>query len=321
MKSRKPRREFLAGLGALAAAASFPEVVLSARERLYPPADLSYFDTPIAPASFELHIGYAAITWGGHDRQAMEDIAAVGYPAIQIRSNAVQEFGSGAALHEVLEKYHLNMIAFSSGDISIDPAIESSEIARHVANATFVHEAGGSYLQIIDQRPKGREIVAADYKRLGGLLTELGKRVADLGLQLGYHNHMGAMGQTPEGLDQIMAAVDPRYAKLELDVAHYFQGGGDPAKAIEKYRDRLLFLHLKDVEHLPEGADSKQSYRFVELGRGLVNLPAVIDALREIDFRGWGIVELDAVPDKARTPKESAIINKKYIEEKLGLRV
>ncbi len=321
MKSQKTRREFLAGMGTLAAAASLPELLLSAREPLYPPANLSYFDTPIAPAPFELHIGYASITWGGNDRQAIEDISSVGYPGIQIRSNAIKEFGSGAALREMLDKYHLKMIALSSGNISLDPAIESAEIAKHVANAKFLGDAGGMYLQIIDERPKGRAVIAADYKRLGRLLTELGKRVADLGLQLGYHNHMGAMGQTPEGVEQIMDAVDPRYAKLELDVAHYFQGGGDPAAAIEKYRDRLLFLHLKDVEHLPEGADGKQSYRFVELGRGLVNLPAVVESLRKINFRGWGIVELDAVPDKARTPKESAVISKKYVEEKLGLSV
>jgi inosose dehydratase len=50
-------------------------------------------------------------------------------------------------------------------------------------------------------------------------------------------------------------------------------------------------------------------------------LPSVFGALKEIKFRGWAIVELDSVPDKARTPKESAIISKKYIEEKLGMRV
>ncbi|HEY6385698.1 MAG TPA: sugar phosphate isomerase/epimerase [Candidatus Acidoferrum sp.] len=321
MDVRKPRREFLAGMGALTAAAVFPPGWLIARERLYPPLDLSYFDAPIPPAPFELHIGYASITWGGNDRQAIEDIASVGFSGIQIRSNGVQEFGSGAALSEVLDNHHLKMIALSSGNLSIDPASETSEIAKHVANAKFVRDAGGLYLQIIDEKPKDRAIVAADYKRLGGLLTELGKRTADLGVQLGYHNHMGSMGETPEGVEQIMEAVDPRYAKLELDVAHYFQGGGDPAKAAEKYSDRLLFLHLKDVERLPGGADAKESYRFVELGRGAVNLPAVIDALRKINFRGWGIVELDSVPDKARTPKESAVINKKYVEEKLGLKV
>jgi inosose dehydratase len=251
MECRKPRREFLAGMGAMAVVASFPEGVLSARESLYPPADLSYFAKPIPPGPFDLHIGYAAITWGGNDRQAIEDVAAVGYPGIQIRSNSVQEFGSGAALREVLDAHHLKMVALSSGNLSIDPAMESSEIAKHVANAKFLRDAGGLYLQVIDERPKGRAIVAADYKRFGALLTELGKRTADLGVPVGYHNHMGSMGETPEGVEQIMEAVDPRYAKLELDVAHYFQGGGDPAKAVEKYSDRLLFLHLKDVRKKP----------------------------------------------------------------------
>jgi inosose dehydratase len=321
MDVRKPRREFLAGIGALAAAAAVPTGLLTAHERLYPPVDLSYFDTPISLAPFELRIGYAAITWGGNDRQAIEDIASAGFPGIQTRSNSVQEFGSGAAMREVLDKNHLKMVALSSGNLSLDPAIESSEIAKHVTNAKFLRDAGGLYLQVIDERPKGRAITPADCKRLGLLLTELGKRVADFGVKLGYHNHMGAMGETPEAVEQIMEAADPRYAKLELDIAHYFQGGGDPAKAIEKYSDRLLFLHLKDVELLPASAGGKEGYRFVELGRGSIDFPAVLDALRKISFRGWGIVELDVVPDKARTPKESALLNKKYVEEKLGLTV
>ena len=321
MKSGTARREFLAGLGALGVAAAIPEGLVYARERLYPPVDLSYFEKPIPPAPFELHIGYAAITWGGNDRQAIEDVASLGFPGIQIRSNSVQEFGSGAALKEELEKHHLKMIALSSGGLGVDPAVETSQLAKHVDNAKFLREAGGLYLQVTDERPKERATTPADCTRLGTLLTELGKRTADLGVQLGYHNHMGSMGETPEAVDQIMEAVDPRYAKLELDVAHYFQGGGDPAKAVEKYADRLLFLHLKDVERLTGAAGSKDSYRFVELGRGLVDLPAVLGALRKIHFRGWGILELDAVPDKSRTPKESALINKKYVEEKLGLKV
>src|SRR5271168_1575524 len=191
MKQQKPRREFLAGMGVLAAAAVMPEALLAARERLYPPMDLSYFDTPLSPAAFELHLGYAAITWGGNDRQAIEDISSVGFQGIQVRSNSVEEFGSGAALREVLDTHHLKMVALSSGNISIDPAIGSSEIDKHLANAKFLRDAGGLYLQIIDERPKDRAIVGADYRRLGLLLTELGKRTADLGVQVGYHNHMG----------------------------------------------------------------------------------------------------------------------------------
>jgi inosose dehydratase len=208
----------------------------------------------------------------------------------------------------------------SSGAVRIDPGVETEDLTKHAANAKFVHDAGGFYLQVTDQRPKNRPITADDYKKLGRLLTEVGKRAVDLGVPIGYHNHMGTLGEKPEEVDRILDAADPRYVKLELDVAHYVQGGGDPVKAIDRYHDRLLFLHIKDVESIDPPANGK-NYRFVELGRGRVDLPAIFAALKRANFRGWMVVELDAVPDKARTPKESAIISKTYLEEKLGLRV
>lgn len=170
-------------------------------------------------------------------------------------------------------------------------------------------------------RPRDRRPELADFKKLGKVLTEIGKRTADLGIPVGYHNHMASLGEAPDEVDQIMEAVDPRYVKLELDIAHYQQGGGDPARAIRRYHDRLLFLHIKDVENLPTSDAGGRGYRFVELGRGRVDLAAVLTALKEVKFGGWAVIELDGVPDKARTPKECAQISMKYLEEKLGLNV
>lgn len=321
MPTRIPRREFIGGIGALAAASCVPFQYARGRELLYPHVDLSYFDTPVSPAPSDIRIGYASITWGGDDRQAIEDISALGFRGIQVRSNSVAEFGSAGALRDLLDKHSLKLVALSSGDLRIDPAAESEEIAKHTANAKFLHDAGGLYLQVTSQRPKGRAITGADYKRLGELMTAVGKRTADLGVSLGFHNHMGSLGERPEEVDQILEAADARYARLELDIAHYFQGGGDPVKAIEKYRDRLLFLHIKDVERRPAGSENGRPYRFVELGRGLVDIPAAFAALHKVNFRGWTVVELDSVPDKARTPKDCAAISKKYLEEKLGISI
>ena len=264
--------------------------------------------------------GYAAITWGGNDRQAIADIEAVGFPGIQLRTAAVDAFADRPAeLRELLARHHLTMVALSSGNLGIDPALAAEEMARHTRHARFVRDVGGLYLQIIDSRPK-RAITAADYGAMGRRLTELGKRTADVGIPLGYHHHMGSLGEGPDEIERIMSAVDPRYVKLELDVAHYLQGGGDPVAAITKYRSQILFLHLKDVEPRAPQPDQvpPRTFRFVELGRGRVDLPGVMRALVDTGYNGWIVVELDAVPDAAHSAKDAAQLNHRYLTERLG---
>ncbi len=319
------RRHFIVGLGAAAAASAlrFKTLARMFEAPLYPAMDLSYFDHPITAAPGRIRFGYAAITWNGNDAQAIKEISELGFPGIQLRSNILKDYGEQPkALRDLLGQHHLEMVALSSGGVSIAPGSDNDEIAKHVRNAKFVHDVGGNYLQVTDSaRPKGRKPEAADFKELGRVLTEIGKRAVDLGVPVGYHNHMGSLGEAPDEVDRIMEAADPRYVKLELDIAHYQQGGGDPARAIRQYHDRLLFLHIKDVENLAMSDERGRGYRWVELGRGRVNLPAVFAALKDVKFRGWAVIELDSVPDKSRTPKECAQISKKYVEEKLGMKI
>ena len=313
------RRDFLAALTTATAASVLPSAA--------PGSSSSRSNQLLTepPAGSNISFGYAAITWGGNDVQAIKDVSAVGFKGIQLRTSVLPEFEKRpAALRDLLAANQLKFTAFSSGGVSIAPGTETEEIARHVRNATFVRAAGGLYLQVTDSaRQKDRKPTADDFKRLGRVITEIARRTADLGVPLGYHNHMNSLGEAPDEVDRIMEATDPRYVKFELDIAHYQQGGGDPAKAIARYRERLLFLHIKDLESPVPGVsgDNGRSYRFVELGRGKVDLPAVFAALKKIKFRGWAVVELDAVPDNARTPKESAVISRKFLEEKLGMKV
>ena len=275
----------------------------------------------LASRTAGIKVGCAAITWGGNDDQAIADISALGFPGIQLRANAVARFRERPAeLRDLLARHRLTFVALSSGNVSIDPAKEAEVITQHVGHARFLRDAGGLYLQLIDERPRWRAVEAADYTRLGRLLTEIGKRTADIGIPIGYHHHAGSIGEKPDEIERVLDATDPRYVRLLLDVAHYKVGGGDPAAAIRRHGDRLLFLHIKDVRTRAPGA-SGAPFQFVELGRGEVDLPAAFAALRDARFGGWCIVELDGVTEPGRTAKEANGISRRYLEQVIGLRV
>ncbi|MGH9573741.1 MAG: sugar phosphate isomerase/epimerase family protein [Candidatus Acidiferrales bacterium] len=269
-----------------------------------------------------IRIGYASITWGGKAQQAIDDISALGYRGIQLRSDDIKQF-QPAVLRDELRRKNLEFVALSSGNVQIDPAAKANDIAAHMAHAQYMRDAGGHYLQVLDQEPGRSDFSASDYKYFGSVLSELGKRTSDIGIPLVYHNHLNSVSEHPEGLERVFDAVNPKYVKLLFDIAHYQAGGGDPVKGIAQYKDHIALLHIKDLGKpfdLPAN-NPRRLEDFVELGRGKVNIPAVFDALRQIKFRGWAMVELDSENDKSRTPKESAEISKKYLEDKLGLHV
>jgi inosose dehydratase len=301
------RRQFLsiAGLSALAISAG------------------TYSDARSATKS-GLKIAYSAITWGGNDAQAIADIAGLGYRGIQLRANTFGPYrAKPSELRAMLEQHKLHLAMFSSGNVEIDPAKFQSTIDQHVAHASFVKALGGTAIQLTNSvRPKDRQPTTDELKRLATVMNEIGKQTADLGIQAVYHNHMHQLGETPAEVDVIVQAMNPKYTRLLLDIAHYRQGGGEPSTAIRQYRDVLHSLHLKDTKSpLPDRPTDPNAYKFVELGRGNVNVPAVFKALEDIAFNGWGVVELDGVPDPGRTALQCAQTNKEYITQTLKFKL
>ena len=293
------RRSVLLGLGTAAVAGSS---VVSAFGR-------NWF------AEASMRVGYAAITWGGDDERAIREIAEAGFTAVQVRGSAFERYGKAPnELKDLLARHRLTFAVLSSGNLGIDPASETSELARHVDHAKFLRAVGGRTLQIIDERPK-RALVAADYARLGRLLTAVGRRTAELGVETVYHHHMNSIGEKPDEVDAVLDTVDPKFVGILFDIAHYQQGGGDPVAAIRRYRGRIKVVHLKDVRAI----DKAPGYEWVELGRGRVDVKGCVAALKENGFNGWAIIELDKVPDANGSAKASALANRQYAVQQLGL--
>jgi inosose dehydratase len=297
--SEMRRRDFLAAIAAA------PWI-----SRLKPGA--AYLNSSVAG----IKVGYAAITWGGDDPKAIDDIAAVGFTGIQLRASAFDRWGSKPGeLREILSKRGLTFAVLSSGNLKYQPEDATAMLDLHLSHAKFVRDSGGKMLQVIDEKPKDRPVRPDDYQRLADLMDTLGAKTKAIGVPLVYHHHMNSTGEPPDAIEAIMSQVAASNVGLLFDIAHYQQGGGDPVKAIRRYGKAIKVVHLKDVRPI----DAAPDYQWVELGRGRVDVKGCVAALKDIGFDGWAIVELDRVVDPGGTPKASAETNRAFVVNQLGL--
>lgn len=148
------------------------------------------------------------------------------------------------------------------------------------------------------------------------------QRVMDeAGLRTVFHHHIGTLVETPAETQRLLDITNPDILGLVFDTGHWTFGGGDAVQGIHKHADRIWHVHFKDHEpnvaqqsriHEWDGLTSVGHGVFCELGKGSVDFPAVLNALKAINYNGWIVVEQDVLPGMG-TPKESAGRNREYL--------
>ncbi|MBZ5543794.1 MAG: TIM barrel protein [Acidobacteriia bacterium] len=146
---------------------------------------------------------------------------------------------------------------------------------------------------------------------------------AETGLRTVFHHHCAGYAETPEEIACFLELTDPKLIGLVFDTGHYAYGAGDGdvGKGLERFKERVWYIHLKDCQ--PEVAgrarsahwDYFQALRhgvFCELGKGCVDFPAVLRWLKATDYDGHVLVEQDVLPGMG-SPKESASRNRQYL--------
>ena len=275
------------------------------------------------PAMLPSPVGCSIISWQADDfAQALETISALGYQGVQLLGWVQEAYAGNKAveLKNRLQKLKLSAAALSCGKVSLRPDSSKDFAAEFRECADFLHILNGDVLQLIDgAKPRGN-YSASQIKSMGATMNEMGKIAKDSGMTVAYHPHFWRLGETREGLGRVLDATDPRYVGLIADVAHLTMGGSDPAEVIRTYRERLVMLHFKDVRreafelarHNPDAVKGLKTH-FCEIGTGVVNFPAITASLREVQFKGWIIVELDSYAQPAGGPAESARTNRDAI--------
>ena len=275
-------------------------------------------------------VGYHTIAWPREEfTHALDTISRLGYRGVQLLGWVRQAYPATKAqqLGEHLASLKLKAVALSCWAVQLAPEQQGNEDAEVRSYAEFFSRLGGTFLQVTDHGNPTKEYSAQDIKDLGSRMNTLGKVAQDFGLTLGYHPHFGTIGETRHGLGRVLEATDPRYVKLIADVAHLALGGSDPAEVIRTYGERLCFLHLKDlrkeiaaVARQDRNLVGRKGSPFCEIGLGIVNFAAVVQALRAVRFPGWVVVELDDGNSTLGGPDASAAKNRDELR-KMGFDV
>jgi inosose dehydratase len=159
----------------------------------------------------------------------------------------------------------------------------------------------------------GAEFVASEVRSMTGLRTV-------------FHHHGAGYVETPDEIHTLLELTDPALLGLVLDMGHYRFGGGDPLDALKKYGKRIWHIHFKDCHEgiaIRSRVEKWDYFRsvgsgvFCELGKGMVDFPAIVAELKKQLYRGWIVVEQDVLPGMG-DPKACALHNREYIRS-LGI--
>lgn len=119
-----------------------------------------------------------------------------------------------------------------------------------------------------------------DWKWNADLFNKFGKQVSEAGMSFGYHNHSAEFkefdGKT--AFDHLYEMTDPKHVKIELDVGWVTVAQQDPIAILNKYKDRVIALHVKDVSKRMSADKDPPS---VALGEGVVDWKAVIGTAKK----------------------------------------
>jgi len=156
----------------------------------------------------------------------------------------------------------------------------------------------------VNNRPK---MDRDDIRAYGAKISELAKWMADQGMPMAYHHHMGSIIESEDDVNWLM---DGSSADLHLcfDTGHLLFGGGDVIATLDRWGDRVHHVHYKDIRPaiVRDVRDNNRSFldavmagAFTVPGDGCIDFDAVTRALKAMDYNGWIVVEAEQDPAKA----------------------
>ncbi len=271
-------------------------------------------------------IGISPIAWQNDDlpdltaeftmEQALQESRQIGYTGVE-RGRRMPQDTEGLR-HYLAENQLALCGGWCSGNLMVDDvATEVQAIRGQVEQFVALQSPCLVYAECsntvqgqidtpVNNRPKlSRDEVTA----YAAKLSEVAKWMADQGLVLSYHHHMGSMIEDEDDINWLMEGSSDEVTLL-FDTGHLHFGGADVLGVLDRWGHRVKHVHFKDVREDVTRRIRAENRSFLDgviAGaftvpgdpQGCIDFQAVTDALNKMDYHGWIVVEAEQDPAKA----------------------
>ncbi len=172
------------------------------------------------------------------------------------------------------------------------------------------------YLTVMDWGHEERDYAAghsdraprldeAGWARLVSHFRGLCEKAVSYGVRPVLHPHCGGYIEFADEIDRLAAEIPNELAGFVLDTGHLQYAGLDPVEWLRKYRDRLDYVHFKDIDKTVYDEVMGQHIRFFEgcakgsmcpIGKGMIDYRAISAVLHEIGYNGYITIEQECDP-------------------------
>jgi inosose dehydratase len=263
------------------------------------------------PAPIEERLAGAPISWGACEvpgwgvmpapETVLSQMAALGLRGTELGPPGFLPEDPGR-LAALLARHRLRLLGgfvpLVLHERRLDQGIDEARRA-----ARLMSEAGAGMLVIAAvqdmQWSAPRELDQEAWRRIGEHCTAVASLASEYGMAVALHPHAGTLIETAEQVERALEVVEVGWC---LDTGHLLIGGTDPVGFAQANGDRVVHVHLKDVDaalaaEVRAGRrsllDATHDGLFRALGQGDARIAEVMDALQGHGYDGWLVLEQD----------------------------
>jgi sugar phosphate isomerase/epimerase len=258
-------------------------------------------------ANFQDHLGLQLYSLRAQFKElgvaATLDLAK-GYGTTEIEAYGVPDVPV-AKLAEELKARGLKVVSTHAGH----PALKQ-DIAAAIRDAKML----GATMIVVPWLTHAKEgLTGPEAKQYAADFNEFGAACKAAGLRFAYHPHGYEFTPITKGgselaFDVLVRETKPELVSFEMDVFWAFHGGQDPVKLLNKYPNRWVALHLKDIRKGAEtglSSGSAPPADNVTIGTGQIDWPAVLRTAQKIGVQYYFIEDetptpLQCIPDSVK---------------------